>query len=131
MWFDARAKLDEIEGRSTATIATIATNRTIRDPSVAEVAIVAAPVSARAGASFASGQNAVDFAPNPDTFPRRSPEAPRCAIVAGMGRSLPSLLGVDLTVGSVITRGRNSGSPLPRPGNETNPRNALPDESST
>lgn len=68
MWFDARDKRDEIEGRSTATIATIATNRTIRGPSVAEVAIVAAPVSARAGASFASGQNVVDFAPNPDTF---------------------------------------------------------------
>lgn len=71
MWFDARDKLDEIDGRSTATIATIATiatNRTIRTPSVAEVAIVAAPVFTRAGASFASGQNAVDFAPNPDKF---------------------------------------------------------------
>ena len=42
MWFDARAKLAEIEGRAPATSATLATNKAAPAPRVAGVAIVAA-----------------------------------------------------------------------------------------
>ena len=43
MWFDARARLAEIEGRTPATLATPATKRADPAPRVAEVASVAGP----------------------------------------------------------------------------------------
>ena len=47
MWFDARAKLAEIEGRTPATIATPATMRADPAPRVAEVASVATPLRSK------------------------------------------------------------------------------------
>ena len=47
MWFDARAKLAEIEARPPATIATPATTQANPAPRVAEVASVATPLRSK------------------------------------------------------------------------------------
>lgn len=80
MWFDARTRLAEIEGRPPATSATIATKQEATPPRVAGVAVVAAPPTL--------DEDGLPFAPCPDcgagTFWKPAdvtPEGPgwRCA----------------------------------------------------